>query len=69
MPLSAGSRLGAYEIIGPLGAGGIGEVYRASAISRKRATVTVFDAITAASVSPSTSSIVRNRTPSTSSVE
>ena len=29
MPLAAGSRLGAYEIIGALGAGGMGEVYRA----------------------------------------
>ena len=36
MPLSAGSRLGPYEILSPIGAGGMGEVYRASDTQLKR---------------------------------
>lgn len=36
MPLVAGSRLDGYEIIAPLGAGGMGEVYRARDTSLKR---------------------------------
>jgi hypothetical protein len=36
MPLQAGARIGVYEVIGPLGAGGMGEVYRARDTSLDR---------------------------------
>ena len=36
MPISAGERLGPYEILAPIGAGGMGEVYRARDTKLKR---------------------------------
>src|ERR1700737_2904617 len=36
MPLAAGTRLGPYEILAPIGAGGMGEVYRARDIKLDR---------------------------------
>jgi len=36
MALTAGARLGPYEIVAPIGAGGMGEVYRAKDTELKR---------------------------------
>jgi serine/threonine protein kinase len=36
MPLDAGTRLGAYEIVSLLGIGGMGEVYRAKDLRLQR---------------------------------
>jgi serine/threonine protein kinase len=36
MPLSVGSHVGSYEIVSPLGAGGMGELYRARDTRLKR---------------------------------
>jgi serine/threonine protein kinase len=36
MPLASGSKVGAYEIVSPIGAGGMGEVYRARDNKLKR---------------------------------
>src|SRR3982750_859761 len=36
MALAPGTRLGPYQIVAPLGAGGMGEVYRASDMNLKR---------------------------------
>lgn len=36
MPLAPGTRLGCYEVLSPLGAGGMGEVYRAHDTKLKR---------------------------------
>src|SRR2546426_4278163 len=48
MPLPPGSRLGTYEILGPLGAGGMGEVYRArdTRLGREVAVKILPDAVT-----------------------
>ena len=52
MPLSAGSRIGHYEIVAPLGAGAMGEVYRARDSKLWREVAVVLPAHRAASRAP-----------------
>lgn len=40
MPLVSGTKLGPYEIVGPLGTGGMGEVYRARDMRPERIVAT-----------------------------
>jgi serine/threonine-protein kinase len=35
VPLTTGSRVGSYEVIAPIGAGGMGEVYRRARFERE----------------------------------
>src|ERR1700689_1489313 len=55
MPLSPGDKLGPYEILAPIGAGGMGEVYRARD--------TRLDRIVAVKVLPAAFSADRDRLP------
>jgi len=62
MPLSAGDKLGHYEVLAPIGAGGMGEVYR-GAIHNWRATPPskFFPALSPATPTASPASIARRK--------
>jgi hypothetical protein len=46
MTLAAGTRLGAYEITGAIGAGGMGEVYRARDAKQGPIPISAHEAVT-----------------------
>ena len=65
MPIAPGSRLGPYEVLSALGAGGMGEVYRArdTRLERDVAVKVLSDALLTAPGRSSDSSARRARRP------
>ena len=66
MGLTSGTKLGPYEIVSPLGAGGMGEVYRARDTRLDRTDAIISDAATPL---PTTSAMTMPSRPSGSSMK